>query len=69
MCNRSSLLGTSKGLLFILTTVLVVVSFLGIPGDLQSYSDAAEELYLCILHTNDMHSALIPHSPAVDYRP
>jgi len=69
MCNRSSLLRTSKGLLFILTTVLVVVSFLGIPGDLQSYSDAAEELYLCILHTNDMHSALIPHSPAVDYRP
>jgi len=69
MCNRSSLLRTSKGLLFILTTVLVVVSFLGIPGDLQSYSDATDELHLCILHTNDMHSALIPHSPAVDYRP
>ncbi len=28
-----------------------------------------EELYFSILHTNDEHSALIPHSPAVDYLP
>lgn len=68
MLNRSSLLKSSKGFLLILTTILVVVSFLGIPGDVKSHSDTTEELYLCILHTNDMHSALIPHSPAVDYR-
>ena len=69
MCNRSSLFRANKGLFCILATILVVVSFLGIPGDLQSYADANAELYLCILHTNDMHSALIPHSPAVDYHP
>ncbi len=28
-----------------------------------------EELHFTILHTNDMHSALILHSPAVDYPP
>ncbi len=27
------------------------------------------ELYFTILHTNDEHSALIPHAPAVDYLP
>jgi 5'-nucleotidase/UDP-sugar diphosphatase len=53
----------------ILTTILVVASFLGIPGNLQSDSGETEELYFCILHTNDMHSALIPHSPAVAYHP
>jgi len=69
MYNGNSLFKTSKGLFFILTSILVVVSFLGFPADLNSQSGAAEELYFCILHTNDMHSALIPHSPAVDYRP
>jgi len=69
MFSRSSLFRTSKGLFFILTTVLIVFSFLGFPVDLNSQSGATEELYFCILHTNDMHSALIPHSPAVDYRP
>jgi 5'-nucleotidase/UDP-sugar diphosphatase len=69
MYNRNSLFRTSKGLFFILTTVLIVVSFLVFPADLNSKSGATEELYFCILHTNDMHSALIPHSPAVDYRP
>ncbi len=28
-----------------------------------------EELLFTILHTNDEHSALIPHSPAIDYLP
>ncbi len=28
-----------------------------------------EELYLTILHTNDEHGALIPHSPTVDFHP
>ena len=30
---------------------------------------AAGELYLTILHTNDEHGAVIPHSPAVDFHP
>jgi 5'-nucleotidase/UDP-sugar diphosphatase len=69
MCNRNSLFRANKGLFCILTTILVVASFLGIPGNLESYSGETEELYFCILHTNDMHSELLPHSPAVDYRP
>lgn len=69
MCNRNSLLKVNKGVFFILVTILVVASFLGIPGNLKSYAGETEELYFCILHTNDMHSELIPHSPAVDYNP
>jgi 5'-nucleotidase/UDP-sugar diphosphatase len=69
MCNRNSLFRANKGLFCILTTILVVASFLGIPGNLQSDSGETEELYFCILHTNDIHSTLIPHSPAVDYHP
>jgi 5'-nucleotidase/UDP-sugar diphosphatase len=69
MCNRSSLFRSKKRLFCILITILVVVSFLTIPGNLQSYSGETPELYFCILHTNDMHSSLIPHSPAVDYDP
>jgi 5'-nucleotidase/UDP-sugar diphosphatase len=69
MCNRNNLFRANKGLFYILITILVVASFLGIPGNLKSYAGEAEELYFCILHTNDMHSELIPHSPAVDYHP
>ena len=69
MCYKNSLFRANKGLFWILITILVVASFLGIPGNLKSYSGETEELYFCILHTNDMHSELIPHSPAVDYRP
>ncbi len=32
-------------------------------------SSSSEELYLTILHTNDEHSAIIPHSPTVDFHP
>jgi len=60
---------SNKGLFCILATVLIVASFLGVPGNLESHSGESEELHFCILHTNDMHSELIPHSPAVDYRP
>jgi len=69
MRNGHSLFRANKWLLVILTTILAVALFLGIPGDLKSYSGETEELYFCILHTNDMHSELIPHSPAVDHRP
>lgn len=69
MCNRNSLFRVNKGLFCILITILVIASFLGIPGNLKSCAGETEELYFCILHTNDMHSELIPHSPAVDYNP
>jgi 5'-nucleotidase/UDP-sugar diphosphatase len=69
MFNSSSLSGAKKGLFSILATVLLLAPFLGVPGNLKSYSGETEELYFCILHTNDLHSALIPHSPAVDYNP
>ena len=69
ICNRNNLLRTNKGVFCILIAILVVTSFLVIPGNLKSYAGETEELYFCILHTNDMQSALIPHSPAVDYHP
>jgi len=56
-------------MLVILASILVLALFLGIPRNLQSDSGETEELYFCILYTNDMHSELIPHSPAVDYHP
>jgi 2',3'-cyclic-nucleotide 2'-phosphodiesterase (5'-nucleotidase family) len=69
MYNRNKLFRANKGLFCIMQTIPVVASFLGTPGNLQSYSGETEELYFCILHTNDMQSALIPHSPAVDCHP
>jgi len=56
-------------LLVIVTIILVVALCPGIPGNSRNCTAETEELYLCILHTNDMHSELIPHSPAVDYCP
>jgi 5'-nucleotidase/UDP-sugar diphosphatase len=69
MYDGSSLSMASKRLLLALTTILIVALFLGIAGNPKSYAAETEELYFSILHTNDMHSELIPHSPAVDYRP
>jgi 5'-nucleotidase/UDP-sugar diphosphatase len=69
MFNRNSLFRANKWSLSILITILIIALFLGIPGNLKSDSGETEELYFCILHTNDMHSELISHSPAVDYRP
>ncbi len=39
------------------------------PVEIRGSSKSSEEIYFTVLHTNDLHSALIPHSPAVDYRP
>lgn len=38
-------------------------------GSLRAAENPGEELYFTILHTNDEHAALIPHSPAVDFHP
>lgn len=58
---------------FGLLTVLLLFCLIA-PGRIMSVSgetsgEAAGELYLTILHTNDEHSAMIPHSPAVDFHP
>lgn len=54
----------------ILMTLLATALLMGMPGHAVARKDGGgDELYLCILHTNDLHSALIPHSPAVDYHP
>ena len=69
MHHRGNVFSANKGLSWILTTILIAALLLGIPGNVKSQSQETEELYFCILHTNDMHSALIPHSPAIDYHP
>ncbi|MGB5926202.1 MAG: bifunctional UDP-sugar hydrolase/5'-nucleotidase [Dehalococcoidia bacterium] len=69
MCNRNRLSRADRGALLVLATVLVIALFLGIPGNPRSCAGETQELYFCILHTNDIHSELIPHSPALDYRP
>jgi 5'-nucleotidase/UDP-sugar diphosphatase len=67
MRNRNGFFRAGKKLSVILPAILVVASFLAIPGNLSAALGADDELYLTILHTNDMHSELISHSPAVDY--
>ncbi len=69
MHGRIRLLRARRWLFWILTTILVVALLPGIPGSLEGHASETEELHFCILHTNDIHSALIPHSPAVDYHP
>ena len=69
MRNGTRLSRAYSGLSLILITVLAVGLFLSTPGNLKGYSGEAGELYFCILHTNDMHSELIPHTPALDYQP
>ncbi|MGQ9545717.1 MAG: bifunctional metallophosphatase/5'-nucleotidase [Dehalococcoidia bacterium] len=69
MCSRSRLFEANKGLSLVLTAILLVVLLLSTSGNISSYTGETEELYFCILHTNDIHSELIPHSPAVDYWP
>ncbi|HJX68933.1 MAG TPA: hypothetical protein VJ406_01780, partial [Dehalococcoidia bacterium] len=64
MCDRNRLSGTDRWLLSILAAVLAIALLLGIPGNPENCAGQTEELYFCILHTNDMHSELIPHSPA-----
>ena len=56
--------GTHKIMLYIVLTLLLLVA----PGPV-ALSAGSDELYFTILHTNDEHSALIPHSPAIDHDP
>ena len=68
-CNRHRLPRVGRGLPWVLATVLVFSSFLIMPHSLTADDGGIAEVYFTILHTNDLHSALIPHSPAVDYHP
>jgi 5'-nucleotidase/UDP-sugar diphosphatase len=67
MRNRSSLFRSGKRWLLIVPAILMVVSFLPFSGNVSGDPAQSEEMYFSILHTNDMHSELLPHSPAVDY--
>lgn len=49
--------------------LLLSFCFSGAGGFAPVEAAAGDELYLTILHTNDEHGALIPHSPTVDYHP
>ena len=66
---------TARFLRFGLTAVLLLCllfmgGFLsGLSRPALSAAGDAEELFLTIIHTNDEHSAVIPHSPAVDFHP
>jgi len=56
--------GSYRIVLYILLTALLMTALGGVaPGA------ASNELHLTILHTNDEHSSLIPHSPAIDHDP
>ena len=53
----------------ILKRILIIFLFLIIFSAAAAAADSEVDLKFTILHTNDEHSSLIPHSPAVDYEP
>ncbi|MBW6463941.1 MAG: bifunctional UDP-sugar hydrolase/5'-nucleotidase [Bacillota bacterium] len=57
---------SSRLLLFMIIGFFIGLSLFSYP---QSSFSADEELYFTILHTNDEHGSVIPHSPTVDYHP
>jgi|LSQX01.2.fsa_nt_gb 2',3'-cyclic-nucleotide 2'-phosphodiesterase (5'-nucleotidase family) len=65
---------SAASLLRIIVFIAIMALCLILPGQLipvkgESADAAAGELYVTIIHTNDEHSAMIPHSPAIDFRP
>lgn len=69
MFRRSRVFRTDKGLCSVLAAVLALGPLSATPRTLDSHPGRNGELHFTILHTNDLHSALIPHSPAVDDHP
>lgn len=53
----------------ILLTAFIIITFTLLTITSNNSEAAVGELYLTILHTNDEHGAVIPHSPAVDFHP
>jgi 2',3'-cyclic-nucleotide 2'-phosphodiesterase (5'-nucleotidase family) len=59
---------TRKIFTFILISLLIIVSSASVLGnDTKTQNNDSSWLYFTILHTNDEHSSLIPHSPAIDH--
>ncbi len=54
---------------FLAVLCLLFLAAVLLPDRGGADDNAEEELYFTILHTNDEHSALIPHSPAIDHVP
>ncbi len=67
LCCKKNTQVTCSHLFFLIIVVLLFGLSLFIGS--QSIFAADEELFLTILHTNDEHGAVIPHSPTVDYHP
>ncbi len=63
--NKKGLIQTAVEAALILVAVFALLT--GSPSGFGVA--AAEELYLTVLHTNDEHGSVIPHSPTVDYHP
>ncbi len=58
-------------MLYTLTALWMIVAAAPavLPTVSQAEGNPSAEIYITILHTNDEHSALLPHSPAVDHDP
>ena len=69
MSDRNHLFRIDRALCWILAAALALAPLSAAPRTMDGHPGRNGELHFTILHTNDLHSALIPHSPAVDYRP
>ena len=67
--RRAAFIVTAAALLFGLALFPGVEIAPGTGGNLFAAGNPGEEILFTILHTNDEHSSVIPHSPAVDYHP
>ncbi len=67
--DRKHLFQTVRISCWILAAVLIIAPSSAAPATTDGSPGEKDELHLTILHTNDLHSALIPHSPAVDHHP
>lgn len=66
--GRKKLYCLLTGMAIIIILVFLSFGFTGILSGKAS-TNPGEELFFTILHTNDEHSSVIPHSSAVDYHP
>ncbi len=58
-----------RRLVLIIILAVITSTYIQLTLKNQNTEAAADELYLTILHTNDEHGAVIPHSPTVDFHP
>ena len=68
MFDRNHLFRIDRILCWILAAALSFAPLSAAPRTMDGHPGRNGELHFTILHTNDLHSALIPHSPAADYR-